>query len=346
MKKIAVIMRKYINRISVLVTVFAVLMTASFYNPASLAATSNSFIWRVVSPDPSGSWILWNPSEHDLGSYISGASAYALLSAGAPQNTNTGVEHGIYTYHVSLPFWLWPLSEREPSDTFVADGKFNLQLLLRTSSAFSPTPYCGPVSVNGVLPDGVSVSYFYTSGNFTLSNSSNSQLGVQFVFDNVQLGANKDHISFTIDFDMSVTFPSGNYDMATTIYYSFTVQDENMTFTSGFADGSGRDITDGYDASSGNASQSKLDTSLSQSEAKQDSLFTSASDTLSDFALSDISTMPKVVSALSFVSSTMTSIYTALGGINGVGIVLSVGCSILFVSLAVGAYKFYSSHKD
>lgn len=346
MKKLSSVWKKYINRVSVLVTVFSVLMTASFYNPASLASKDDSFIWRVVSPNATGTWITWDPSKIDLASYVEGGSSYAIFSSGAPQSTSSSAQHGIYNYHVSLPFFLWPLSDREPSSSFVADGKFNLLLLVRSSSSLTPKPFCGPIKVNGVMPDGVSISYFNTSGSFSLSNSAPIVLGIQFVFDNVQLGANKDHLSFTIDFDMAISVPSTNFDMATTIFYSFCVGDASMVFTSGFADGSGRDITDGYDSSAGNASQSKLDTSLSESEAKEDSLFTSASDNLSKFTLTDLSAMPKVVAGLAFVSSTMTSIFEALGGVNGAGIVLSVGCSILFVSFCIGAYKFYSGRKD
>ena len=352
MKKIAVKLRKYINRISVLVTVFAVLMTASFYNPASLASFSDNvadFPWRIVSPSLSGSWIVWNPSEKNFGDRVSGASARGVYrSSGIYSPPNVSPAQSMVSVDFSLPFFLWPLPERTPSETFTVDGKFNVAVLIRLDSSVGSTSvFCNPISVDGLLPDGVSISFFQTSGGFTLNSANVISLNFQVVFDNVEFGPARDHLSFTLDFPGSYfTNSDSTVVVAPMAVYEFCVQDASLSVRTGYAQGSDRDVVDGYNASKGNASQSKLDTSLSQSEAKQDSLFTSASDTLSDFSLSDISTMPKVVSALSFVSSTMTSIYTALGGINGVGIVLSVGCSILFVSLAVGAYKFYSSHKD
>ena len=342
-------MRKYINRISVLVTVFAVLVTASFYNPASLASTPEEFIWRVVSPATSGSWVVWNPEELAFHEYVLGGSSRGIYSSsGSYSSPNTPPNQIMVNYDFSIPFFLWPLSDREPGSVFTVDGRFNLIALVRLNSSFGDgTVFCNPVTFNGVLPDGVSISYFQTSGSFNLNSADLVTISIQVVFDNVELGSGRDHLSFTVDFSGSCFSNSDKTNnVAPDLAYQFTVSDAFLSVRSGYAQGSDRDIVDGYDSSSGNASQSKLDTSLSESEAKQDSLFTSASDTLSDFTLSDISTMPKVVNALSFVSSTMTSIYTALGGINGVGIVLSVGCSILFVSLAVGAYKFYSSHRD
>ena len=59
MKKLSSVW-KNINRVSVLITVFSVLMTASFYNPASLAAESSSPFNILI-----GSTMAWNPSVGD-----------------------------------------------------------------------------------------------------------------------------------------------------------------------------------------------------------------------------------------------------------------------------------------
>lgn len=352
MKKIAVKMRKHINRISVLVTVFAVLVTASFYNPASLASFSDNvadFPWRVVSPDLSGSWIVWNPSEYNFGESVSGASARGVYrSSGVYSSPNVSPAQSMVSVDFSLPFFLWPLPDRTPSETFTVDGKFNVVVLIRLDSSLgSIYTFCNPISVNGLLPDGISISFFQTSGGFTLSSTDTVSLGFQVVFDNVEFGPSRDHLSFTLDFPGSYfTNSSSIVAVAPSVVYDFCVQDASLSVRTGYAQGSDRDLVDGYNASKGNVSQSKLDTSLSGQEAKEDSLFTSASDNLSKFSLTDLSAMPKVVAGLAFVSSTMTSVFEALGGVNGAGIVLSVGCSILFVSFCIGAYKFYSGRKD
>lgn len=370
MKKLSSVWKKYINRVSVLITVFSVLMTASFYNPASLAADSDisSFPWRLESLSLNNAWVEWDPRVLGFGDYKDGATACGIFSSsgtysstysGTSSTGNSGKDYHssgtlnnriMNSYHFSLPFFLWPLEDREPDTVFTVNGKMNLYIKARLNSDLSGNSvFCSPPRFEGLRPDGLNISYFITSGAFTLNSdrTTTSMISVQIVFDNVELGLHRDHLSFQITFDGACFASSlGVVNIAPDIAYSFTINDAELTLRSGYAQGSDRDIVNGYNASAGNASQSKLDTSLSESEAKQDSLFTSASDTLSGFALSDISTMPKVVAGLSFVSSVMTSVYDALGGINGAGIVLAVGCSILFVSLSVGAYKFYSAHKD
>lgn len=205
MKKIAVKIRKYINRISVLVTVFAILVTASFYNPASLASFSDNvadFPWRVVSPSLSGSWIVWNPSENNFGDRVSGASARGVYrSSGVYSPPNVSPAQSMVSVDFSLPFFLWPLPERTPSETFTVDGKFNVAVLIRLdSSVGSISAFCNPISVDGLLPDGVSISFFQTSGGFTLNSVNVISLNFQVVFDNVEFGPARDHLSFTLDF--------------------------------------------------------------------------------------------------------------------------------------------------
>lgn len=318
MRKIAVKMRKYINRISVLVTVFAVLVTASFYNPASFASGK----WSTSTVYARGAYSAFVPSKPE--NSIVGNVVFTVPGSGTAGTTvdfTSDVRTGTMSITIS------PYSPLIIGDKIVELDSSLWFSFGNTTGSFYITGYrvtCDyPISVN-IIRNSNNMGYelevtggFSTSGNFT-------------------------GVSFDIDF---TTWNSASL-ICDASQGSFEFADNNSSDHLANIDSQTKDALDGYDSTQGNTAQSTLDNSLSQSEAKQDSLFTSASDTLSDFTLSDISTMPKVVNALSFVSSTMTSIYTALGGINGVGIVLSVGCSILFVSLAVGAYKFYSSHKD
>lgn len=369
MKKLPLVWKKYVNRVSVLVTVFSVLLTASFYNPASLASTREEFIWRVVSPSLDGTWVVWNPVDTAFSAYVDGGSSRGVLTSsgsyystysGTSQTGNSGKTYHssgtisnrvMNSYRFELPFFLWPLEDREPGSVFTVNGKFNFNIFIRLDSDLgSNDMFCSPALVDGLLPDGVRISFFKTSGAFTLNHDRTSlaTISAQLVFDNVELGSARDHLSFNFVFD-GACFGGGmteGVNIAPSVAYSFGVADADLSVRAGYADGSDRDIVDGYDSSSGNASQSKLDTSLSESGVREDSLFTSASGNLSKFSLTDLSAMPKVVAGLSFVSSTMTSIFEALGGVNGAGIVLSVGCSILFVSFCIGAYKFYSGRKD
>lgn len=367
MKKIAVKMRKYINRISVLVTVFAVLVTASFYNPASLASDTSSLVWIVASTSSDGTSMTWNPSEHSfnswtstgsfVGSYSASGSYFKTYSGSSStgnsgqtyHNSGTVNERLATSFHYAIPFYLSPIPARRPSDSYFVNGTLQLLLSFQLPSDWEfGSLFCSPVKVTGLLPDGTSVTFFQTGGTFTIpSDNTWVYLGFQLVFDNTEFSYLSDSFSFYVEFDASC-FMGGaveSFCIAPAINLSYTSPAADITFSRGYAMGSNRDVVDGYDSSSGNASQSKLDISLSGQEVKEDSLFTSASDNLSKFTLSDFSAMPKVVAGLAFVSSTMTSIFESLGGVNGAGIVLSVGCSILFVSFCIGAYRFYSAWK-
>lgn len=327
MIKIAVRVRKYINRISVLVTVFAVLMTASFYNPASLAA-SNSLPFNVVC----NSLTCWTSSNSE-DSF--GNSIYFTFVSGS----------GGYT-DIYLPFSFEANSLASFSDDGFGIASGSCTIYVRFSDS-SHALSCNLAGVDFVQPSGANLAYTALNSYMPVpvNEVTNYPISFRLVFSDVQLSRGAEFVSGFIHLKTAVsqTYDSLNYYCKVALR---VVNDGSLSVVPGYASGSKQDVVGGYDASAGNASQSKLDTSLSESEAKQDSLFTSASDTLSGFALSDISTMPKVVAGLSFVSSVMTSVYDALGGINGAGIVLAVGCSILFVSLSVGAYKFYSAHKD
>lgn len=327
MRKMAVKMRKYINRISVLVTVFAVLVTASFYNPASLAA-SNSLPFNVICNSVT-CWTV-NNSEDSFGNYF-----YFTFVSGSNGYTD-----------IYLPFSLEANSLASFSDDGfgIANGSCTIYVRFYDSrNALS----CNLVGIDFVQPSGANLAYSALNSYMPVpaNDVTNYPISFRLVFSDVQLSRGAEFVSGFIHLKTAVSQTSDNLNYFCKVSLR-VVNDGLLSVVPGYASGSKQDVVGGYDASAGNTAQSKLDTSLSESEAKQDSLFTSASDTLSAFTLSDISTMPKVVAGLSFVSSTMTSIYNALGGINGAGIVLAVGCSILFVSLSVGAYKFYSSHQD
>lgn len=344
MKKLSLVWKKYINRLSVLITVFSVFMAASFYNPASLAAASDTFPWEVVFV--SSTWFSWNPSLNDYNDWVSVDGIKAVAISAYTRASNS--DYGFQTYKFSIPLLLWPIASRFDYDDCVVSGKFDIACSISSSS---PTDITGSTPViNGVLPDGLSIGFYSTSPSYmTFGNNKTATFHLSVEFDNYEFHPKyvSNRLSFTIDFLASqVLQPSVTATGNVNATFKYTVTDSQISVMSGHAPGSGLDIVSGYNASQGNASQSKLDSSLSGQEAKEDSLFTSASDNLSKFSLTDLSSMPKVVAGLAFVSSTMTSIFEALGGVNGAGIVLSVGCSILFVSFCIGAYKFYSGRRD
>lgn len=327
MKKIVVRMRKYINRISVLVTVFAVLVTASFYNPASLAA-SNSLPFNVVC----NSLTCWTSSNSE-DSF--GNSIYFTFVSGS----------GGYT-DIYLPFSFEANSLASFSDDGFGIANGSCTVYVRFSDS-SHALSCNLSGIDFVQPSGANLAYTALNSYMPVpvNEVTNYPISFRLVFSDVQLSRGAEFVSGFIHLKTAVSQTSDNLNYYCKVALR-VVNDGFLSVVPGYASGSKQDVVGGYDSSKGNASQSKLDTSLSGQEAKEDSLFTSASENLSKFSLTDLSSMPKVVAGLAFVSSTMTSIFEALGGVNGAGIVLSVGCSILFVSFCIGAYKFYSGRKD
>lgn len=327
MRFITVKMRQYINRISVLVTVFVALVTASFYNPASLAA-SNSLPFNVVC----NSVTCWtsNDSEDSFGNYF-----YFTFVSGS----------GGYT-DIYLPFSFEANSLASFSDDGfgIANGSCTIYVRFYDSrNALS----CNLAGIDFVQPSGANLAYSALNSYMPVPSNdvTNYPISFRLVFSDVQLSRGAEFVSGFIHLKTAVSQTSDNLNYYCKVSLR-VVNDGFLSVVPGYASGSKQDVVGGYDASAGNTAQSKLDTSLSGQEAKEDSLFTSASDNLSKFSLTDLSAMPKVVAGLAFVSTTMTSVFEALGGVNGAGIVLSVGCSILFVSFCIGAYKFYSGRKD
>lgn len=101
------------------------------------------------------------------------------------------------------------------------------------------------------------------------------------------------------------------------------------------------DLTQGYDSSAGNTAKDNLQSELDPADESADSLFTDAHTGLDNFTFFDFNSIPAVVTGLSFVSTMLVSMYTALGGLSGVGIVLSCLFTILIISLLIGLYKYY-----
>lgn len=103
------------------------------------------------------------------------------------------------------------------------------------------------------------------------------------------------------------------------------------------------DLTNGYDSSAGDAASITFSDNAASLEAAESSIFTSAKSSLDGYSFFDIESVPAVVTGLSFVSATMTSIFGAMGGASGAGIVLSVLFSVMIVSIVIGLYRYFVS---
>ena len=101
------------------------------------------------------------------------------------------------------------------------------------------------------------------------------------------------------------------------------------------------EMKDGYDDSAGNQAAADLDNSASGYESVEDSIFTSSKSSLEGFEFFDFNSIPAVVTGLSFITTTATAIFDAMGGTSGAGIVLSVLFAVMFVSIVIGLYRYF-----
>lgn len=98
-----------------------------------------------------------------------------------------------------------------------------------------------------------------------------------------------------------------------------------------------------YDDSQGNSVNGNFSASLDDYTTTEDSLWGTATSNLESFAFFDLSTVPLVVTGISFVTSIMSGWFEQSGGADGVGIVLSILFSVMLVSMALGLYRLYQS---
>lgn len=105
-------------------------------------------------------------------------------------------------------------------------------------------------------------------------------------------------------------------------------------------------LVNGFNDSQGGTVNDSFSGYVNDYNTSEDSLFTSAQTGLNDFQFFDLTSVPAVVTGLSFVTTTMTGWFNSAGGASGVGIVLSVLFTVMIVAMALGLYRFYSGkHK-
>lgn len=102
-----------------------------------------------------------------------------------------------------------------------------------------------------------------------------------------------------------------------------------------------QDLVDGYNDSTGNQVSSDFESGVNDYDQAEDNLFNSSTGALQGFEFFDFGSFSAVTSGLSFCSSLLTSIYENFGGINGIGIVISVLFSVLFMAIVIGLFRYY-----
>lgn len=97
----------------------------------------------------------------------------------------------------------------------------------------------------------------------------------------------------------------------------------------------------GYDDSTGDQVSSDFESGVNDYDHVEDNLFNTSTGALQGFEFFDFGSFSAVTSGLSFCSSLLTSIYENFGGLNGIGIVISVLFSVLFMAIVIGLFRYY-----
>lgn len=130
---------------------------------------------------------------------------------------------------------------------------------------------------------------------------------------------------------------NGFTDMSTSI-------DSQTQQVTGSIDNMSENITSGFDSTAGEAASNLFSNNASSYEQAEGNIFSSAKNDLNNFQFYDIGSNSSIVVGLSFVTSTMTAIFNAMGGLNGgAGILLSVLFSVILVSIVIGTYRYFVS---
>lgn len=208
--------------------------------------------------------------------------------------------------------------------------------------------YVFKVTAGTPAPSSSSLKIGYTSFEFTSGDSSLLTLSsISSLGTSISSFANGNQISNALNL-RSIVHGAGVTKAGS---YSVEIPIKSLTlsvYDMGYADGQQNltakqteDLTQGYDSSAGTIVKDNLQSELDPADESADSLFSDAHTGLDNFTFFDFNSVPAVVTGLSFVSTMLVSIYTSLGGLSGVGIVLSCLFTILIISLLIGLYRYY-----
>lgn len=335
MRKSRHFIKKLTKKINVYIVVFVALVNACFYCPEVHAADSYS-VSDCFDIALNGRYL------------FSGAGGYPVIDSDILNYPATYVSTALYpdsTYFSSTYDFYVPLQFRfslpdDFSDSHISGYLgFDFIFYLNCSSS---TPEYSDLQMDIYstdAPDGVHIG-----GYPSVYNGSGNIIGVH-----MWLTVDFDNVNFTKDTRFNVylhvTASSMTYGVNTSgLFY---LKDPN--FDSGTAlvypglapDSQNNYIANGYDSSAGNQVASDLGNSASGYESAEDSIFTSSQSSLEGFEFFDFNSIPAVVTGLSFITTTATAIFDAMGGTSGAGIVLSVLFAVMFVSIVIGLYRYF-----
>lgn len=348
MRKYKRFIKKFSERFIVYIVVFVAFVNACFFVPMEVQA-------QFVGGAETIYFIEDFPGLNYSSSYISGQEDpwYGYFDLSSPWEPSSSRR---FTVDVNF------VCSSESSSTSLSDGNyFVYSFLLRfwnnvgESSYFDPTVYTDFILINPA--PNIDIQMFVGSAWREFNGISTIEY-VPITFAGSYSSSheiNRVHL----EFDMALRYWGVNAPSISNMYWVVQTQSlqvfdtsqeysnvleqirQNTGETTDAVNNGFNQAMNGYDDSSGNQAVSDFESGVNNYDSAEDNLFNQSESALSGFEFFDFSTYTGITTGLTFVSSLLTSIYNNFGGMQGIGIVLSVMFSVLFMAIVIGLFRYY-----
>lgn len=342
MKKNIRRLKNLFRRFIVFSVVFVALVNTCFYCPEVYAADIGGAETLLSVSSPSSSSI--------FGACVSGDGQGQIIGVSLSNDDSLRLNLDFTVADLSTSFNDGDYFEYVVDLFFFGGGSVN--------SHIDNTVYVNTFEVwNPSVSGGYNNPNISFSSDYTRSYSNGPTVGFKRRF--VVSGTYSKMYSLHFNFDIELHYWGVNVSDLISLYcrietQSLTVRDSSSVYgdvldrievntentTDAVTDGFNQAMN-GYDDSAGSQAASDLDNSASGYESAEDSIFTSSKSALDGFEFFDFNSIPAVVTGLSFITTTATAIFDAMGGASGAGIVLSVLFAVMFVSIVIGLYRYF-----
>lgn len=335
------------KKLYVYVVVFVAFVNACFFMPMQVQAANvggAEFICTIdnlgdyppyfdISTSPPGIETIeltktpWVPSTDTLHSFT-----LNFNGTGIGDSSFSNGNH--FIYYCQVLFWNRSTSSGSqyldvtyyPQSLDVIDPAPNFDITLTTGST------------SRLTDDG----YYGTYINFWLAGDYNYISGITFEFDialkywGYPVPPNLTALNFRINTQSLTVYDDSEV-------YNDVLHDieQNTQATTDAVNNGFNQAMNGYNDSAGNQVASDFGNSASGYEQAEDNLFQGSESSLSGFQFFDFSGYTGITTGLSFVSSMLVSIYNNFGGMSGIGIVISVLFSVMFLAIVIGLYRYF-----
>ena len=348
MRKTRRFIRNIAKKLTIFAVVFVALINACFYCPMQVqAAESMGEYFANCCEIYNYTSLLYNPSGKS--SFSSDYYSTTAFVAWRPSST-TSVQDSVSTRSFTLPLLLFFSTRLLGGSDLTINGRVRLAFNVNWSDIVDDDgTYEQNIALNSVFlgnNENVTCSFYY-SRLINHSYSIGCLAYVDINFDNFYVPRSGYGLQLYLDF--TSFYHSDLY--GTRFFDSFTISpvhssgyiafDSTSAFSGYVADSETEEIINGYDDSSGNQVSSDFESSVGSYNEAEDSIFTSSESALDGFSFFDWSGYTGIATGVSFVSSLMVSIYNNFGGMSGIGIVLSVLFSVMFLAIVIGLYRYF-----